>query len=73
MKPTYATQCLLRISDWCSQVHYCIQVAIEARRTTNPTNAEWWLERAKIHAVTMNLMRLEYKTAMRLHQEPAMP
>jgi len=61
MKPTYATQCLLRLSDWVGQVHYCIQVALEARRDRfQHLNAEWWLERAKIHAATMRLMQAEY-------------
>ena len=62
MKPTYATHCLLRLGDWASHVHYCIKVAIESMRAADPINAEWWLDRAKIHAAAMRLMQQEYQS-----------
>ncbi len=65
MKPTYPTQCLLRICAWVSQVHYCIQTALEVRkRGTTALNAEWWLDRAKLHANAMRLMQAEYRASL---------
>ena len=56
MRPSPATQSLLRIGFWHEQVRYCITVALEARkRNVIALNADWWLDRAKLHAKTMRL------------------
>lgn len=65
MKPTYATQCLLRLGEWVAQTLYCVQIAINASRHGDPINAEWWIDRAKIHGATLRLMQHEYRASLR--------
>lgn len=60
MKPSPATYHLLRIGFWLDHCHYCIRVAIESRREADRLNAEWWLERAKLHALTAKLHQAAY-------------
>jgi ATP-dependent Clp protease ATP-binding subunit ClpC len=63
MQPSPATFHLLRIGHWLSQVHYCIQVACCAKKHGDPINAEWWITRAKIHALTAKLHQAAYAAA----------
>lgn len=56
MRPSPATQHLLAIGHWLGHVRYCISTALDYRRKgTSPGNADWWLDRAKLHAQTMRL------------------
>ena len=66
MKPTYATQCLLRLGEWIAETHYCIKVALFTKQHGDPINAEWWLARAKLHGNAMRLMQQEYSASVSL-------